>query len=131
MHNYHSAYNHLPSAMGGTGVGENIHFSNSNRLSGLVALTPFIEEQALWETIANPSTFDGVAYPAMGPAPWVKAYEPWGKQLSVLMCTEARLSSTEGLGATSYTFCVGDTPFDIHQPTQQRGLFACGMTTRF
>ncbi len=62
MHNYHAAYNQLP----GHGTGTKRNFDGSTnywwsgdnassnwRLSALVGVTPFIEQQALWEQISN------------------------------------------------------------------------------
>ena len=72
MHNYHSAYKQLPMQGVGTdspgssnpGIGvtgptanwwANYNHSNAWRLSALVGMTPFIEQQAIWEEISNPS----------------------------------------------------------------------------
>ncbi len=113
LHNYHSSYKRLPSAMAGTDRG------NANRLSGLVAILPFIEQQALWEEIRTPTTIDGVMYPAMGPAPWVGQYTPWKTQIRTLQCPSSP-SEPADFGLTSYTFCVGDMARDIHRPTHLR-----------
>ncbi|MEE2938664.1 MAG: DUF1559 domain-containing protein, partial [Planctomycetota bacterium] len=83
LHNYHSAFKQLPTQLGGTGgnlQGGDRYFlasdrTNNQSLSFLVGLTPYVEQQALWEQISNPSTTDlnnpGVprvpAWPAMGP----------------------------------------------------------------
>ena len=84
VHNYHSAYKELPRQ--GAGTGQDIasgHYANDSQiannqsLSYIVGILPFMEQQALWEEIANPSTFDlrnpGTqrvpAWPAMGPTP--------------------------------------------------------------
>ena len=108
MHNYHSAYKQLPTHGTGTGNGywnadqsactlvpqgtianagnddwRPNELGNSQRLSCLVGMTPFIEQQGLWESIKNPNNIDinGVSppletdplpYPAMGPRPTVK-----------------------------------------------------------
>ena len=63
LHNYHSAYKQIPRHGGGTlpWTGADApgswfrpsDFGNRFRLSSLVAMTPFIEQQALWEKIAN------------------------------------------------------------------------------
>ncbi len=124
LHNYHSSYKHLPSAMGGTERG------NANRLSGLVAILPFMEQQAVWEEIRTPTEIDGVLYPAMGPAPWVSHYTPWKTQIPTLQCPSSTTEPAD-FGLTSYTFCVGDMAREIHQPAQLRGVFACRMTSRF
>ncbi len=128
IHNYHAAYDHLPSAMGNVNLG--FHPLNDNRLSGLVAMLPFIEQQALWEQISMPSKFDGVSYPAMGPTPWTSAYTPWKTDIATLRCPSSPAEPVD-FGLTNYTFCIGDMARDIHQPTVNRGAFACRLTTRF
>ena len=62
IHNYHSAYKELPGHMGGTtnpnvnGLAGGLLVPGHNRLelSALVGLTPFMEQQAVWEQISNP-----------------------------------------------------------------------------
>ena len=63
IHNYHSAYKQLPTQGAGTGIGLNTpnwwqrgNDCSKECLSALVGLTPFMEQQALWEKISNPST---------------------------------------------------------------------------
>lgn len=130
LHNYHDANEHFPSAMGGTGAGETPLLGNANRLSGLVALLPYLEYRSLWEEISAPLESNGVSYPAMGPSPWVTDYPPWQTQLQFLKCAESSRKTTES-GRTNYTFCIGDQAQQIHQPTKLRGAFGCGLTSRF
>jgi len=60
VHNYHSSYDMLPMQMGGSfdihsdSGGTAAPGNNRYRLSFLVALTPFIEQQQLWESISTP-----------------------------------------------------------------------------
>ena len=70
IHNYHSAYKQLPMQAHGTGWrdttngGMNYNFMSAlgppghNRLelSALVGMTPFMEQQAIWEVISNLKT---------------------------------------------------------------------------
>jgi prepilin-type processing-associated H-X9-DG protein len=133
MHNYHDSHGHFPSAMGGTGVGATPADGNANRLSGLVALMPYIEghnADRFWEQVSHPAEFDGVTYPAMGPAPWVEEYAPWQEKFPTLRCPSAS-DERMSFGQTNYAFCVGDVAHGIHQPAKLRGSFACGMTSRF
>ena len=130
LHNYHDSYGHFPTAMGGTGIGETPADGNANRLGGFVALLPFLEQQALWEQISTASEFNGVMYPAMGPAPWIAAYTPWQNEIPTLRCPSSESKPTD-FGLTNYAFCVGDAVREIHQATQLRGTFACGMTSSF
>ncbi|MFP6675493.1 MAG: DUF1559 domain-containing protein [Pirellulaceae bacterium] len=129
LHNYHDTYQHFPSAMGGTGTGRSPIYGNANRLSGLVALLPFLDDQACWDQISTPTELNGVVYPAMGPAPWVDQYTPWQERIDSFECPSAELDDNPRFGPTNYAFCIGDMARAIHQPTVLRGAFACGMTS--
>jgi prepilin-type processing-associated H-X9-DG protein len=123
LHNYHEAFKMLPAAMSGTD-------SNAHRLSGMIALLPYLEQKPLWDTIANPSQFSGVQYPAMGPVPWDDRYPPWKTTLPFLNCPSLNTRPTE-CGLNSYAFSVGDMAREIHQPQFARGAFAGGLRTTF
>jgi prepilin-type N-terminal cleavage/methylation domain-containing protein/prepilin-type processing-associated H-X9-DG protein len=120
IHNYHSAYEQIPTQAGGT------HPPNSNAtptayivghnervLSFLVGLTPFIEQQALWEMIsnryqddpANPMAF----WQAMGPATYHAPYTPWSTNVSTYRCPSDPGQSPPGLGRTNYGINIGDS----------------------
>ena len=124
LHNYHSAYKQLPPAMGGTSNPQK-GASNAGRLSGLVPLLPFIEQQAVWEQVVQAGQ-----YPSMGPEPWDSRYAPWSQQIAAYQCPSAP-SPASKFGFTNYTFCIGDVSEQIHQPSVMRGAFACGRPTRF
>ena len=126
IHNYHSAYKQLPTNMTGTyrARTSSDHTYNSNRLflSYLVGILPFVEQQALWEQIVNPSNkvnpataampgqVDGGRWPPMGPAPWRTQYVPWATQVPTFRCpsdpSEARGNA---LGRTNYAASLGDS----------------------
>lgn len=114
VHNYHSAHNELPMQAGGTfldnvdkGTGEIAPGHNARRLSFLVGLLPFFEQQALWQKVSNP--FEGWA--AMGAVSWQGAYDPWATQLQALQCPSDPAVSNWGLGATNYgANALGDSP---------------------
>jgi prepilin-type N-terminal cleavage/methylation domain-containing protein len=130
IHNYHSAYKQLPMAMGGTGVGASSRHGNANQIAGLVALLPFIEQQAAWEIISSPLVIDDVAYPAFGPAPWIAHYRPWRYEIQALRCASSPAEPVD-FGTTSYTFCIGNQSRDVHRPKAATGIFACGIATTF
>ncbi len=129
IHNYESAFKRLPAAMGGTGVGDTKLAGNANRLSGLVALLPYLEQAKLWDTISAPAEFEGVTYPVMGPAPWVMEYEPWSTNIPVFRCP-SMVGDQPNVARTNYAFCIGDMARDIHKPAILRGAFACGLVSR-
>ncbi|GAA4451252.1 DUF1559 domain-containing protein [Novipirellula rosea] len=129
LHNYHSAYNQMPIHGVGTDDGNdnnqnwwteyNTH--NHWRLSALVGMTPFVEQQALWEKISNPSSErtdknNGAAigtttnpWPAMGPTPQDIQYTPWATELPTLRCPSDPGTGLPALGRTNYASCMGDS----------------------
>ncbi|GAA5510309.1 DUF1559 domain-containing protein [Novipirellula caenicola] len=126
IHNYHAAYNQLPKHCTGTWKADaNDAWStwdtnNSGALSALVGLTPFIEQQALWESISNPnpSRVDGNTsasigtptnpWPAMGPGPNRSQYIPWATDVASLRCPSDPGRGLPALGRTNYAVCIGD-----------------------
>ncbi len=126
LHNYESAYRSLP--MQRTGTGNPLHTwppgfypgHNNLQLSFLVGTLPFIEQQALWEQIANPSDMnaDGTRrstssqppWPAMGPVVDNNPlYIPWVTELSALRCPSDPGKGAPSYGRTNYAACQGDT----------------------
>ena len=129
LHNYEAAHRYFPAAVGGTGVGATDYDGNANRLSGFVALLPYLEQNELFEQISKPMDSGKVkSYPAMGPAPWVLEYEPWQKSLPVLLCPSYEAFDNQS-GSRQYAFCIGDVTNDLHSPKSQRGPFMAGQNT--
>ncbi|MEM6473288.1 MAG: DUF1559 domain-containing protein [Planctomycetota bacterium] len=157
-HNYHSAFKKLPQGTGGTTGGDAIDQSNYGRLGPLVALTPFMEAQALWEKISNPyrNPRSGKTFPPMGPVPWFspEEYTPWGEAPSLL--SNAALIDDEepevikgfadprGSGlTTAYVACYGDGTYllaeqddegrdaEARRNATNRGMFAAATSIRF
>ncbi|EMI15456.1 secreted protein containing DUF1559 [Rhodopirellula maiorica SM1] len=129
MHNYHSAYQQLPRHGTGTKVAlptandwwSSYNNENSWQLSALVGVTPFMEQQALWEQISNPLVGrtdeqaiapGGIAtspWPAMGPGPNKGQYIPWVTQIPSLRCPSDPGVGLPSLGRTNYAMCMGDS----------------------
>ena len=133
IHNYHSAYKQLPTQGSGTGIGLNSpnwwqrgNDASKMCLSAFVGLTPFMEQQALWENISNPmaETVTGAAppgntglpgqWPAMGPSPRNfsinPGYIPWATEIPTLRCPSDPGTGPPALGRTNYATCMGDSP---------------------
>ena len=135
IHNYHSAYKQIPLHGGGTGIGLNTpnwwqqgNDASKETLSALVGLTPFFEQQALWEQISNPSTQTVTGadppgntrltapprWPAMGPSPRNHSvnpgYVPWATEIPTLRCPSDPGVGLPALGRTNYAMCMGDSP---------------------
>ncbi|SMP63601.1 prepilin-type N-terminal cleavage/methylation domain-containing protein [Neorhodopirellula lusitana] len=130
MHNYHSAYKQLPRQ--GTGTDDMSQLTTADwwsqsqdatmsKLSALAGLLPFIEQQALWEQLVNPSiqNADGTTrattdpWPAMGPSPnyWVNSggYVPYVTELPALRCPSDPGTGLPAAGRTNYAVCMGDS----------------------
>ena len=126
IHNYHSAYKQLPQHKGGTHRDSNAHSgtitdrsraNNALLLSIFVPLTPFIEQQAIWEQISNPNIKQSneadltpaTAWPPMGGPPGDAGYIPWITELSTLRCPSDPGTGLPANGRTNYAACIGDS----------------------
>ncbi len=138
VHNYHSAFKQLPRHMGGTGLDANnppqwwqgSATTNNECLGALVGLTPYFEQQALWEQISNPSLATVTAnftiptptgrWPAMGPNPRTdrggfpsQEYVPWATEIPTLRCPSDPGVGPPALGRTNYAVSYGDSGHPI------------------
>ena len=137
IHNYHDNFLQLPKNGTGTylDASSGAAVVNSSgptathsvfRLSGLVGMLPFIEQQPLWEQISNPlavttpgggtanftnqtGTPTGEVYPAMGPAPWGHTYDPWDTEVGTFRCPSDPSVGLPANGRSNYGFSVGDS----------------------
>ncbi len=143
IHNYHSAYDRLPVHYGGTGLGagkggwwEGSTTTNHEELSALVGLTPFIEQQGLWELISNsgtqtvsgnaPPTPSGIWSP-MGPNPRADRgdgsddFIPWSTELPTLRCPSDPGRGAPARGRTNYAIGLGDTFSQVWDHAHKNG----------
>ncbi|MFG0288834.1 MAG: DUF1559 domain-containing protein [Rhodopirellula sp. JB044] len=130
MHNYHSAYNRLPQTLGGTNaINDGVNSRNDPQyytaptansrlfLNWLVPLTPFFEQQAIWEQISNPMQTNNGIVQAMGPSPVMllahhgtdNVYEPWLTTIPTLRCPSDPGTGLPAQGRTNYAWCAGDS----------------------
>ncbi len=119
IHNYHAAHDQLPRQAGGSNGQGNIFAvgvgSNRLYLSWLVGLTPFLEQQAIWEQVSNPLN----GYQAMGPCPAIPLtgaashataeYTPWLTEIPGLRCPSDPGRGLPAQGRTNYAACMGDS----------------------
>lgn len=127
IHNYHAAYNRMPQQATGTynysgalyatpSASPSGGGNNFNRQSFLVGITPFIEQQALWEKISNPyRTSAGNYWQAMGPLTTCSIanltpndYTPWVTDVAGFRCPSDPGVGLPSLGRTNYACCLGD-----------------------
>ena len=117
LHNYHATYNMLPAQSGGTfhaesngnPGGTNATDNNRRRLSWLVGLLPFMEQQPLWDQISNSTLINGTQYPAMGPRPWDGDYTPWRTEVAALRCPSDPGTGLPATARTNYAANIGDS----------------------
>jgi prepilin-type N-terminal cleavage/methylation domain-containing protein len=129
LHNYHSTYDILPAGAGGTNwstatggdggapvrmIGTtNYSLGSERRLSPLVPILPFIEQQPLWEKISNPLVDTSGAPFTWPPFPDRDIpsanYPPWGVQVSTYRCPSQSPPTTNvAIGKSNYGACIGD-----------------------
>ncbi|MEO9590979.1 DUF1559 domain-containing protein [Rhodopirellula bahusiensis] len=117
LHNYHSAYKQLPLGAGGTSgyrgypptAPTDKRSSNQGRLSGFAGLTPFMEQQAVWEQLTNRVGPDDSEFSKMGPSPSLspEEYPLWAVQIDLFLCP-ADPALRVDYGLRSYMFNYGD-----------------------
>ncbi|TWU56954.1 hypothetical protein Poly51_28730 [Rubripirellula tenax] len=96
-------------------------------MSIFVGLTPFFEQQAIWEQISNPflvtqgsalgSLPPGTAFQPMGPMPnfydligQVQAqYDPWMTEMPAMRCPSDPGAGLPATGRSNYAACLGDS----------------------
>ena len=149
MHNYHSSYKQLPMQNGGTSLPGSTDWwqgsmtTNNEELSALVGLTPFIEQQAIWEQIANSGTRtlnnqtppSGVGpaghqwlgfWTPMGPNPRVDRgngadlFIPWSTEIPTFRCPSDPGTGRPGRGRTNYGVSLGDSPLSFGTMDRKR-----------
>ncbi|GAA5510525.1 DUF1559 domain-containing protein [Novipirellula caenicola] len=125
IHNYHSAYNQLPINMTGTDAAGSGNGADQNNmvLSWLVGLTPFVEQQAMWEQISNGVDSEGDQYQPMGPSPWFAGFAPWASDIPSFRCPSDPGIGLPALGRTNYAACLGDNPRMSHDGGKNRSGF--------
>lgn len=155
FHNYHSAYKSLPTERGGTfRFGSNIQArtpvplgaayggNNFHNLSALVPLTPFVEQQGLWEQIRNPfevkqpASAAGLIFRSMGPQVAMSLanhssfqYDPWLTNVPTFRCPSDPGVGFPAQGRTNYAVNMGDSiQFQNNGGRNQTGRVAA---TRF
>lgn len=135
FHNYHSTYKNLPQNRGGTyRFGNNIQArtpvppgspyggNNFFNLSALVGITPFVEQQALWNQISNrfavqePVSAQGLFFSAMGPQVAMNLaqhgqfqYDPWLTNIPSFRCPSDPGVGFPAQGRTNYGVGLGDS----------------------
>ncbi|MCD0457964.1 DUF1559 domain-containing protein [Roseiconus lacunae] len=125
LHNYHASYKQLPKHGTGTGLAPGsggwgeptpIEQASHERLSMLVGLMPFVEQQGLWDQISNPNQDYLTTPPAtgrwnpMGPVPQDEFdYIPWMTEIPMLRCPSDPGVGAPAQGRTNYGPCMGDS----------------------
>ena len=118
LHNYHETSKMFVYRKGGTLPGANNNLGNRNRLSGFIALLPYIDQAPLFEQI---QAGDGTVAPG-GPCGWC-GWSRWDIATPYLVCPSDG-GQTENRRVTNYVFSVGDTCNNHRDKQLNRGVFA-------
>ena len=132
LHQYHDTYNKFPYGRGGTTNGTRI-FTNRETMSGLVALLPYLEETALYESISNRyENADGFVFTPWGKHPDEFAGDPiyplWDYPVSAFICPadgngDPSKKDINDFGRVNYVMSRGDTIYNNDFVPQPRGVF--------
>jgi len=132
LHQYHDTYKKFPFGRGGTS-GVNRILSNFETMSGMVALLPYLEETALYESISNRyENADGFVFAPWGKHPDKYANDPyyplWDYPVPAFVCPSdangdpSRKDITD-FGRINYVMSRGDTILNNDLVPQPRGVF--------
>lgn len=142
LHNYESTFQRFPAMKGGTTagfIGSNRNNSNAGRLSGFIALLPYVEQSPMYQAIqAGDATgatgYTGAGGPTVapgGPAPWT-GWSVWDISPGFLVCPSdgSTFNQPTTTRVNSYAFSVGDDLIDIRDGQSNRGAFSARFGTK-
>lgn len=127
LHNYHDVYGMFVYRKGGTtGAGNPVPGydtrNNQNRLSGFMALMPYIDQAPLFNKVAaggNGGT--GTSVPPGGREGWA-GWGGWNVTLPQMLCPSDGLRADTRRG-NNYVFNIGDSSRGTRDSRNVRGLF--------
>jgi prepilin-type processing-associated H-X9-DG protein len=141
--NYESTFKALPARKCGTTtpiVGSIWNRSNGGRLSGFVALLPFMEQTAVYNIVqaGDPTGIYGFSPANGGPtvAPGGPAafmlWAPWDVSPSMLNCPSDGpvFGEPTRRQTNNYAFCIGDTNNNARDIADSRGVFGNQLFTK-
>jgi len=130
VHNYADTYLAFPPKRAGTSVGDCTQ-KNGEFGSGWMRLTPFFEQNAIYEQWSSAQTINGTDYNPFGPCPWDGSsgnYQPYNYQVDALMCPsdgaiQGKADNQDG--RTNYMFSIGDSiaTAQANGDGESRGVF--------
>lgn len=120
LHNYHDTHQSFPPRKHGTEM-------NAGRLSGLVSLLPFFEQQAQYDMIAMGDPVTDM--PPFGPQAWL-GWAPWDIAPQNLMCPSESFTGNNP-SVTNYSMSSGDSIMGNRDTTNPRGMFGNIRGVRF
>lgn len=128
LHNYHDVNKKFPTLHGGTVGTSPWDNGNNGQLCGMVALTPYLEQQPLYDQISGPLTVGSITFPPFGPAAWRTDYPPFRQQTPGLVCPSDTGFSTRNPASeqayNNYMLSVGDHISNNAYDKPTRGPFA-------
>ncbi|MEM6365976.1 MAG: DUF1559 domain-containing protein, partial [Planctomycetota bacterium] len=81
-----------------------------HRLSFLVSILPFVEQQAMWEQVSNGGVDENnFIWPPSGPAPYTVRFRPWATDVPTYRCPSDPGRGLPAVGRTNYVACIGDS----------------------
>jgi prepilin-type N-terminal cleavage/methylation domain-containing protein/prepilin-type processing-associated H-X9-DG protein len=141
LHNYESAFKKFPPRKGGSSapfIGSNRNNSNGNRLSGFIALLPYVEQTAMYDQIqaGDPSGalgYTGAGGPTVapgGPAAWT-GWAPWNRSPGFMVCPSdgPTFNAPTATNINNYAMSVGDSVAGTRDSNNLRGIFSAYIGT--
>jgi prepilin-type N-terminal cleavage/methylation domain-containing protein/prepilin-type processing-associated H-X9-DG protein len=135
IHNHHDSVGNMPFREGRFDSTA-YPLSYTGRMSGLITLLPYVEQDNLHKLVFSAYSNGGANYNPGGPAPWDPnpqnapssgtggQYLPFRTDIKAFLCpADAGPPSGTGIKHTNYMFCSGDS-INLHTSTNaSRGMF--------
>ncbi len=120
LHNYHDVFGRFVYRKGGSDGNAATPRGNSNRLSGFMALMPYIDQAPLFNKVAAGGGTG--AKPPGGPEGWA-GWAEWDVTIPAVACPSDGLNGDQRR-STSYLFNMGDSAINVRDDRNTRGMFA-------
>lgn len=130
--NYHDVFGTFMFRKGGTHRPTNavggFTRGNRERLSGWMALMPYLDEANLYDEVQSGGMKGTQMVPPGGPEGWT-GWATWNVRLPQMQCPSDGFS-TETVRTNNYMFCSGDSGRSVTSAQNVRGVFGYRRTTK-
>ncbi len=128
LHSHHDVHQYFPALNESNGGTRNTNpQGNEGRNTGLMHILPYIEQAAVYDTLASPGNYGGIDILPWGPVRDRTYYPPYVTNIPTFVCPSNPRPPQALWGIQSprnYAVSLADSINNIHSRTANRGVFA-------